>query len=137
MGIRGKAPLGRLAALGFVALVGLDAAAVAATLNSIQGIVRVNYGSGFQQIAQTAELAPGTSVMAAPGSSAEIIYSNRCRVYVGPGAVVTVSRNPPCSQADLGEDYTGYYLLGAVGIGVGIWAFTQGQNNTPPQPASP
>ena len=64
-----------------------DASAIAATLDSIQGTVQVNSGAGFHKVAGAAQVAPGASVMAAPGASAQILYSDGCRIPVTPGAV--------------------------------------------------
>ncbi len=131
-----KAFLAAAVAFALTVAPAFDDTAFAATLASIQGTVRVNGGSGFKQVAGATEVAPGTAVVAAPGGSAVIIYSNNCRVMVVPGAAVVVSQVPPsCDQAGLVQDYSGYYFLGgatALGLGFGLWA-AQGQN----KPASP
>jgi len=72
------------------------ASAGAASLVSIKGAVQINSGSGFHQVAGSAELAPGNSVMVAPGASAEIRYSDDCRITVRPGSVQVVARFSPC-----------------------------------------
>jgi hypothetical protein len=109
-------------------LLAFDAPAIAATLTSIQGTIQVNGGSGFHQVAGVAEVAPGTSVMAGPQSSAEVLYSDGCRIPVRPGSVAVVAPISPCAQgqADPGQvpqtpDYTSYYIMGgAVAIAVGV-----------------
>src|SRR5208283_395962 len=73
-----------------------DASAGAASLVSIQGAVQINSGAGFHQVAAAAELAPGNSVMVAAGASAEIRYSDDCRIPVRPGSVQVVARFSPC-----------------------------------------
>jgi hypothetical protein len=79
----------------------------AASLDSIQGSVQVNSGSGFHQVAGAAQVAPGTSVMAAPGGSAEILYSDGCRTPVRPGSVQVVAPVSPCAlgQAAPGQGF--------------------------------
>jgi hypothetical protein len=68
-----------------------DASAFAATLTSIQGTIQVNSGSGFHQVAGVVEVATGTSVVADPQSSAEVLYSDGCRIPVRPGSVAVVN----------------------------------------------
>ncbi len=72
------------------------ASADAASLASIQGMVQINNGSGFHQVAREAEVNPGTSIMTAPGASAEIRYSDECRVPVKSGSIEVVAPIPPC-----------------------------------------
>lgn len=82
-----------------VSMLAFDASAFAATtLTSIQGSVQVNTGSGFRPVTGSAHVTPGTSVMAAPGSSAEILYSDGCRTPVRAGAVSSVAPVPPCAE---------------------------------------
>jgi hypothetical protein len=57
----------RLCACALLSVFGFNQSVLAATLDSIQGRVQVNSGSGFHQVVRTTELAPGTSVMASPG----------------------------------------------------------------------
>jgi hypothetical protein len=112
-----------------------DASAIAATLDSIQGTVQVNSGAGFHKVAKPAQLAPGASIMADPGASAQILYSDGCRIPVTPGAVAVVAPVSPCAQGQAyGYDYStwlGYGLaLGAgIGIGAAIWSGHHGNNN--------
>jgi hypothetical protein len=96
-----------------VSFFSFGALSFAATLASIQGTIQVNSGSGFHQVAGAADVAPGTSVMAAPTSSAEIVYSDGCRTPVEPGSVVVVAPISPCAQGQTTGDYTYYYVLGA------------------------
>jgi|SRR5580704_18527978 hypothetical protein len=85
-----------LATLATCAVLSFDASADAASLGSIQGMVQINSGSGFHQVAGATEVSPGTSVMAAPGASAEIRYSDDCRIPVSSGLVEVVAPIPPC-----------------------------------------
>jgi hypothetical protein len=78
-------------------------AASAATVSRESGVVLVNRGSGFVQLAGDAELAPGDQVMVRPGGSAAIIYSSDCIVRVAPGLVSAVQENAPCKIGVLAE----------------------------------
>jgi hypothetical protein len=107
-----------LATLATCAVLSFDASADAASLGSIQGMVQINSGSGFHQVAQvsqvagSAELAPGNSVMVAAGASAEIRYSDDCRIPVRPGSVAgcTVLAMPTAADRHRGPGrYTGWY----------------------------
>ena len=108
-----------------------DASAIAATLDSIQGTVQVNSGAGFHKVAKAAQVAPGASIMAAPGASAQILYSDGCRIPVTPGSVAVVAPISPCAQGQAGpqqEGSTVYTLLGLAafaGYGIRCWYFGQ------------
>jgi hypothetical protein len=117
-----------------------DPSAIAATLDSVQGTVQVNSGAGFHKVAGAAQVAPGASIMAGPGSSAQILYSDGCRIPVSPGSVAVVAPISPCAlgQAGPGQgpqtDNTTYDLLAAgvvIGgtVGAGVWASQRGNNN--------
>src|ERR1700674_3963241 len=111
----------------FALALAVGTSAGAATLISIQGPVQINSGAGFHQVSGAAQVRPGTSIMVGPGGSAEVLYSDGCRMPAGPGSVVTVAPISPCAQgADLpvrqaappgaapGSYYdpTAYYLVG-------------------------
>jgi hypothetical protein len=95
------------------AVFSFDASAGAASLVSIQGAVQINSGSGFHQVAAAAELAPGNSVMVAAGASAEIRYSDDCRIPVRPGSVAVVARFSPCRPPPILTAVQGGTLVGA------------------------
>jgi hypothetical protein len=125
-----------------IAAFSFDASAIAATLDSVQGTVQVNTGAGFHKVAGAAQVAPGTSVMADPGASAQILYSDGCRIPVRPGSVAVVAPISPCAQGQaapgLGpqtQENTIYDLLAAgVVIGgsvtAGVLSSQRGNNNS-------
>jgi hypothetical protein len=90
-----------------------DASAGATSLVSIKGAVQINNGSGFHEVTGSAELAPGNSVMVAPGASAEIRYSDDCRIPVRPGSVEVVARLSPCRPPPIVTAIQGGTLVGA------------------------
>ncbi len=116
-------------AFGFIALA---LPASAASVESIQGKVSINRGTGFQQIGSVTQANPGDLVMAAPNGSAEIVYrfaaagslkdTDECRVKVEPGAVVTVTDETACRRG-AGIERT-HLLLGALAVGGGIAIIT-------------
>jgi hypothetical protein len=124
-----------------VSVLAFDASAVAATLTSIQGQVRVNSGSGFHQVSQMEEVAPGTSIMVSSGGSAEVLYSDGCRMPAEPGLVVTVAPISPCAQGQAEppqdvQDNTALYVVGGVAVvagGAAAVVLTQNRSS----PASP
>jgi hypothetical protein len=128
-------------------VVALSGSALAATVTSIEGSLKVNTGGGFHAVSGTAEVKPGGSIMVGPGGKAEILYSDGCRTPVTPGAVAVVAPVSPCAQGQVypGYDYgtwLGYGLaLGAgIGIGAAIWSGQHGNNTVvvaAPAPASP
>jgi hypothetical protein len=98
------------------AVFSFSTSAGAASLVSIKGAVQINSGSGFHQVAQvagSAELAPGNSVMVAAGASAEIRYSDDCRIPVRPGSVEVVARFSPCRPPPTVTAVQGGTLVGA------------------------
>jgi hypothetical protein len=119
----------------------VSTAAIAATLDSVQGTVRVNSGAGFHKVSGTAQVAAGASIMADPGSSAQILYSDGCRIPVGPGSVAVVAPISPCAQGQAApgqgsqaQQNTIYDLLAAgvvIGgsVGAGVYASQHGNNN--------
>lgn len=68
----------------------------AATLSVVKGEVLVNRGEGYESVRDDAELSPGNIAVARAGSSAKVIFSNGCTVYLGVGTVFTVPKEPPC-----------------------------------------
>jgi hypothetical protein len=106
-----KALLASLAAC--AAVFSFDASAGATSLVSIKGAVQINSGSGFHQVAGSAELAPGNSVMAAAGASAEIRYSDDCRIPVKPGSIEVIARLSPCRPRPVVNVVQGGTLFGA------------------------
>jgi hypothetical protein len=118
-----------------------DSSAIAAVLDSVQGIVQVNSGAGFRKVAAAAQVAPGTSIMADPGASAQIVYSDGCRIPVRPGSVAVVAPISPCAQGQAApsqgpqtQENTIYDLLAAgvvIGgsVGAGVWASQHGNNH--------
>jgi len=69
----------------------------AATLNQVQGEVLVSHGSGYQPVNGTIELQAGDSVIANPGSSAQIVYGETCHQEVQAGSVVFIEESAPCA----------------------------------------
>jgi hypothetical protein len=106
-----KALLASLAACAVV--FSFDASAGATSLVSIKGAVQINSGSGFHQVAGSTELAPGNSVMAAAGASAEIRYSDDCRIPVRPGSIKVIARLSPCRPPPILNAIQGGTLFGA------------------------
>jgi hypothetical protein len=76
----------------------LSSAAMAVTLQPLQGDVLINRGAGFERVTKPTLAAVGNSVMVAPGGSAQVAYDAQCTVAVKPGSVVTVALKPPCGQ---------------------------------------
>jgi hypothetical protein len=74
----------------------LTCSASAATVESVQGDVLINHGEGFVKAASGAQANAGDQLMATPGSSAKLVYSDGCQVNVIPGRVVGVGAQPPC-----------------------------------------
>jgi hypothetical protein len=70
--------------------------AQAATVTVIQGEALLSHGSGYEAFRGSSDLAPGDTVVAKPGSSAKITFSNGCTVFLGMGMVFSVPAEPPC-----------------------------------------
>jgi hypothetical protein len=87
-------------------LIFLSLPAFAATVDSVKGKVLINRGEGFQQVTSGTQANAGDRLMAGPGASAKLVYSDRCQISVVPGRVVSVGKQPPCTaQSLVGEDY--------------------------------
>lgn len=120
--------------LAAVATLCLSVPSLAATVQSVQGQVSVNAGTGYQLVRSGAAASPGAIVMANPGGSAQIVYPDGCVVRVDPGAVVTVQDRSPCAVGQV--DYTPYIVGGVAVAGAvtGIILFAQKNENKPASP---
>ena len=107
----------------------LSLPALAASVDSIQGKVSINRGSGFKPLNGSTEANAGDQVMASPGGSANIVYPDGCVVKVDPGTVVTVQEPSPCKAG--GDHPARPYIIGAaiVGGAVGIAVVVSNNNN--------
>lgn len=138
----------------------LGTANAATAVESIDGTVRVNRGSGFSVLQGSATVKPGDTVMADPKGKGRLVYGDGCSVNVKPGAIVTVAEVSPCSltaqandrdRQDAGflppiDPTTGLLVAGGVaGLGTGL-GFALGNNGggtggivpfIAPKPASP
>lgn len=72
------------------------APAFAALVTTVQGTVLVSGGGGYHAIPGSAEVAPGNSVLANPGSIGKIVYPDGCTVEVQPGSVAWIKAESPC-----------------------------------------
>jgi hypothetical protein len=70
----------------------------AATVNATQGQVLLNLGQGYKQVAGSSEAGPGAIVVANPGGSAQVVYSDGCSITVTPGMVYTIAPQSPCGS---------------------------------------
>jgi hypothetical protein len=98
------------------------AAALAASLDAVQGEVLVNRGAGYQVVRGPTSLKPGDSVIVNPGSSAQITYADGCSVPVEMGSVKTVGEQSPCVTQGTGPQGPGglnatTLAIGAVAVG--------------------
>jgi hypothetical protein len=66
-------------------------------LDGINGQVLVNRGRGYRVVKGPMELKPGYSVIANPGGSAVVSYTDGCNVAVAAGSVVAVAAGSPCA----------------------------------------
>jgi hypothetical protein len=112
-------------------LIFMSLPAFAATVDSVKGKVLINRGEGFQQVTTGAQANAGDQLMAGPGGSAKLVYSDRCQVSVVPGRVVSVGKQPPCTaQSLVGEDdRAGFWntpVPFAIGAAVGWGIFCAG-----------
>ena len=65
-----------------------------------------------------ADAPSGSQVMANPGSSGKVIYSDGCEINVSPGSVYTVQESSPC-RAGLGGGSARTYVIGGLVIAGG------------------
>ena len=72
--------------------------AFAAMVNATVGQVLVNRGQGYKQVIGSSEAAAGDIVVANPGGSGQVVYSDGCTVTVNPGSVYTIALHSPCSK---------------------------------------
>ncbi len=91
----------------------LGSGAFAATLQPMQGDVRINRGAGYQSVTEQRAVAVGDSVMVGKDGSAQIVYNGQCSVAVRPGNVVTVAAEPPCPKTAWLDPDAGRMNLGA------------------------
>ena len=80
----------------FMAL--LNSAAMAVTLQPLQGKVLINRGAGFQHVTEPVTAAVGDSVMVSANGNAQLVYDSQCSVPVKPGNVVTIALEAPCQK---------------------------------------
>jgi hypothetical protein len=76
--------------------------ASAATVETVQGQTLINRGQGYKLIEGSTEAYPGTTVVANPGSSAQVVYPDGCKVAVNPGSVYTIAPKSPCETGEAG-----------------------------------
>ncbi|HEY7617043.1 MAG TPA: hypothetical protein VH744_09590 [Terriglobales bacterium] len=118
-----------LAAFGLGIFLGLPAwAGTVVTVRTIDGTISLNRGDGYVEVLSWAEAPAGSQVMANPGSSGKIIYSDGCEISVSPGSVYTVQDSSPCASGLRGGSARTYVIGGLVVAGgaVAIIALTGG-----------
>ena len=98
----------------------VSSSAFAASLEAVRGEVSINRGEGFKRVTGPTEARAGDLLMASPGGSAKLVYSDGCPVRVIPGTVVRVGAKSPCKAM--------YYagLVAPPPGGLGIWPFLVG-----------
>jgi len=111
-----------------------SAPSLAAMVNATQGQVLVNQGTGYQQVAGSADVKSGSTIVVNPGGSAQIVYPDGCSVSVQPGSVYTVSPQSPCLAQGGSSQETGgingtTLAIGAVVVGGGAAALLLLNNN--------
>jgi hypothetical protein len=108
----------------------------ATTIVAIEGVPQVNSGNGFRPVASETAVAPGDKVMVSPGGSAEIVYNEKCKIYVAPGQVAVVAAASPCVYLKAPVKAEPQYDLGPVGVvGLGVLIGIVVANQ--PSPGSP
>lgn len=80
-------------------LSGGAAQAAAIELQSLQGQVLHNAGSGFQAAVDGGAVEPGHLVMTMADGSAVLVFADGCRYSIEPSTVVTVPDSSPCAGA--------------------------------------
>src|SRR5258706_16086206 len=89
----------RMLAVVFLAVAPLAACAAddsVARLTQIDGQVLLNMGSSMASATGPVRLVPGVRVLTTPGSSAEVVFDDGCRVRVGSRERYEVDRKSPC-----------------------------------------
>jgi hypothetical protein len=104
------------------AIFGVAAPAGAATVKAISGQVLLNRGDGYKLVAGQIEAAPGATVVANPGASAQIVYADGCVVDVQPVTVATITPQSPCTTGAAPAPSSNTLILGAVVVGAGAGA---------------
>jgi hypothetical protein len=131
--------------VGVLSSLAVSPSAHAATVNAMQGQVLLNLGQGYKQVSGSSEAGPGAIVVANPGGSAQVVYSDGCSITVTPGMVYTIAPQSPCGSGSGGPGFGGGFemntttmvALGAL-AGGGIAAaiiFSTGSSSK--KPASP
>jgi hypothetical protein len=69
-------------------------------VNALQGQVLVNSGSGYRLVDGSAQLEPGGTVVANPGSVAQVVYGGSCTITVQPGTVYLGAAKAPCQAGN-------------------------------------
>ena len=87
------------AATAIVLAISFAGQALAATVRATGGQVLINRGEGYRLVAGTVQGGPGDTVVANPGGSAQIVYSDGCVVDVLPGSVAVINAQSPCSAS--------------------------------------
>ena len=92
----------------------LSSAAMAVTLQPLQGKVLINRGAGFQHVTEPITAAVGDSIMVSADGNAQVVYDSQCSVPVNPGNVVTIALEAPCQKTEATTDPYGTRMsLGA------------------------
>jgi hypothetical protein len=98
--------------------------ALAATVHVTGGQVFLSHGEGYRRLVGSAQARPGDRVVANPGGSGQIVYSDGCKVEVKPGTVAIVTQQSPCgggATVGTGGD-SSLYAIGAVIVGGAVGA---------------
>ena len=95
------------------------AASLETSLEEVRGEVSINRGDGFQRITGRTNPRAGDLLLASPGGSAKLVYSDGCPVRVTPGTVIRVAAKSPCKAM--------YYAgLEEPERDLGLWPFFAG-----------
>jgi hypothetical protein len=90
--------------------------ASAATVNTIQGQVLINRGQGYKLVAGSTEAEPGATVVANPGSSAQVVYPDGCTVTVEPGSIYTIAPESSCGPSGGFKFSTSTLVVGGIAV---------------------
>lgn len=98
----------------------------AASVEGVQGDVRVSQGKGFAAIQDSAELLPGDKIRVGRKGAAQLVYPDKCSVPLSPDSLTTVAKHSPCSfVAQVPDGGSGDYAPWLIGAGfAGIAAGT-------------